>query len=108
MNIMNFMKHFRRVTGYAEKKHVFFSAISAPGLFSCSFCFIMFINSTIRIVSGWFSAKRIYTYIYFMNIMKVYEEGVFMENFYKRGFDCAVLVKLYEVPYFINLHKLEA
>ena len=105
MNIMNFMKHFRGVTGYAEKKHVFFSVDHALGLFSCSFCFITFIKSAMRSKVQGFVRQVTNINLYFMNIMKVYEEGVFMANFCKSGFGCAVLVKLCEVAYFINLHK---
>jgi hypothetical protein len=105
MNIMNFMKHFRGGMGYAEKKHVFFSVGSALGLFSCSFSFITFINLAMRSKTRKFVRQVTIINTYLMNIMKVYEEGVFMENFCKRGLDCAVLVKLCEVPYFINLHK---
>jgi hypothetical protein len=105
MNIMNFMKHFRGVTGYAEKKHVFFSDHHALGLFSCSFCFITFINLAMRSKTREFVRQVSAINLYFMNIMKVYEEGVFMANFCKAVPDCAVLVKFYEVRNFINLHK---
>jgi len=107
MNIMNIMKQFRGVRGYEEKKHVFFFFHHAPGLFSCSFSFIMFINSTMRSKTHAIVRQVTTIYLYFMNIMKVYEGGGIMANFCKAVLGCAVLVKFCEVPYFIQVHKNE-
>jgi hypothetical protein len=52
MNIMNIMKQFRGVRGYRKKKHVFLFLYGVLGLFSCSFCFIMFIFITMRSKNG--------------------------------------------------------
>jgi hypothetical protein len=95
MNIMNFMKHFRGEMGIQEKKHVFFSFTSALGLFSCSFCFITFINFTTRMVNAASVAIGALSTVYFMNIMKVYEEGVFMAIFCKRRFICSEFMNFF-------------
>jgi len=94
MNIMNIMKHFRGYWALPEKKHVFFFFYCAQSAFSCSFSFIMFINSTMRIMGGKFFTKPTHTYTYFMNIMNVYEEGVFMQNFCKSSFVMVVFMNL--------------
>jgi hypothetical protein len=85
MNIMNIMKHFRGVGGYEEKKHVFFSLSHALGLISCSFCFITFINLAMRNKIQEIASQKALAMTLFMNIMKVYEGGVFMAIFCKRG-----------------------
>jgi hypothetical protein len=106
MNIMNIMKDFRGVEGYAEKKHVFFISASVLRPFSCSYFYIMFINLAMRSKIARFVRQSTVVIKYFMNIMKVYEGGVFMAIFYKGGFGLGEFMNLPLRPYFIEVHKL--
>jgi hypothetical protein len=79
MNIMQVMKHFSGCRGTQKKNKAwacFFSFSSVKRAFWGSFSFIKFIN--------WAGERRMAVSIaYLMNIMQIYEGGVFMAIFGK-------------------------
>jgi hypothetical protein len=104
MNIMNFMKHSRGMAASPEKKHVFFSGRVLWGSFHVHFASYGSLNPLCELKVALF----IVSFFFLMNIMKVYEEGVFMAFFLEAVLYWTAMAKVYELAKwasFINLQK---
>lgn len=87
-----------RVPGRKGKRQTIFSFLMAPGGVFGSFFYMMFINFAMRTVFGCVTS-------YFMNIMKIYEEGLFKCDFRNRPLITDDFMNLPGWPCFIHVHK---
>lgn len=94
MNIMNFMNQFSPCWAAAEKKNVFSLFSSVQKAVLCSYLYMMFINSVMRIV-------RTGIWPDFMNIMQIYVQGLYKGAFGK----CLFFNEHARRANFMNVHK---